>query len=117
VVHELYALSIGHFVTQAVRVAVVRQEAIDPDRVSFIGTLRVLCCRLPECNSRTGESFESWWRRLLWEVSLERVEPRRNRINPRVVKHQVSNYGKKHPHHRPVPPLRKTFLEGVVMLV
>jgi hypothetical protein len=58
-----------------------------------------------------------------WEVLAvtgsrdQSLEPRRIRINPRVVKHQVSNYGKGHPHHRPVPPLRKTFLEGVVMLV
>jgi len=117
VVQELHALSLGHFVTQALRVAAARQERIDPDRVSFIGTLRVLRCRLPECDGRVGESFRLWCRRLLWEISLERVEPRRNRINPRVVKHQVSNYGKKHPHHRPVPPLRKSFLEGVVMLV
>lgn len=117
VVQELYALSLGHFVTQALRVEAARQEEIDPDRISFIGTLRVLRCRLPECDSRSGESFAAWWRRVLWEISLERVEPRRNRINPRVVKHQVSNYGKKHPHHRPVLPLRKTFLEGVVMLV
>ena len=41
----------------------------------------------------------------------------RNRINPRVVKHQVSSYAKKHPHHRPVPAIGKSFLESVVMLV
>ncbi len=28
---------------------------------------------------------------------------------PRVVKHRVSNYAKKHPHHRPVPPLLEYF--------
>ncbi len=117
VVQELYALSLGHFVTQALRVEAARQEEIDPDRISFTATLRVLRCRLPECDSRSAESFATWWRRLLWEVALERVEPRRNRINPRVVKQQVSNYAKKHPHHRGVPPPRKSFVETVVMLV
>jgi hypothetical protein len=117
VVQELYALSIGHFVTQALRVEAACQEEIDPDRLSFTGTLRVLRCRLPECDSRSDESFTAWYKRLLWEITLEQLEPRRNRINPRVVKHQISNYGKKHPHHRPCPPPRKSFLETVVMLI
>jgi hypothetical protein len=52
VVQELYALSLGHFVTQALRVAAARHQQIDPDRISFTGTLRVLRCRLPECDSR-----------------------------------------------------------------
>ena len=117
VVQELYALSLGHFVTQALRVAAARQEEVDPDRVSFTGTVRVLRCRLPECVDHAGESFEAWLERLLWEVGQQRTEPRRNRINPRVVKHQVSTYAKKHSYHRPVPKLRKSFLEAVVMLI
>ena len=117
VVQELFALSLGHFVTQALRVEAARAEEIDPDRISFTGTLRVLRCRLPECDTASAGSFAAWYRRLIWEIGLERLEPRRNRINPRVVKHQVSNYAKKQPHHRPVPPLRKSFLESVVMLI
>jgi hypothetical protein len=117
VVQELYALSLGHFVTQALRVEAARAEEIDPDHISFIGTLRILRCRLPECDSANAQSLAAWYRRLLWEIGQERLVPRRNRINPRVVKHQVSNYGKKHPHHRPCPPLRKSFLETVVMLI
>lgn len=115
VVQELYALSLGHFVTQALRVEAARAQAIDPDRLSFIGTLRILRCRLPECVS--AESFTAWYRRLIWEIGQERLESRRNRINPRVVKHQVSNYAKKLPHQRPCPPLRKSFLDTVVMLI
>ena len=117
VVQELYALSLGHYVTQAVRVAAARREGIDPDRLSFMGTLRVLRCRLPECDPREAESFAAWWDRLLWEVGQERIERRRSRINPRVVKHQVSNYAKKHPHHRGVPSARQPFLDSVVMLI
>jgi hypothetical protein len=58
-----------------------------------------------------------WYRRLLWEISAQTIEPRRPRIHPRVVKHQVSNYSKKQPHHRGLPSLRKPFLETVVMLI
>ena len=117
VVQELYALSLGHFVTQTLRVEAARIEGIDPDRISFTGTLRVLRCRLPECNSRCRESFDAWLKSLLWEIGEQRIEPRRIRVNPRVVKHQVSNYGKKHPHHRGVPSARKSFLDTVVMVI
>jgi len=117
IVQELYALSLGHFVTQALRVAAARQEPIDPDRISFTGTLRVLRCRLPECASCQPAALALWYRRLLWEISGQTIEPRRPRINPRVVKHQISNYAKKHPYHRGTPSARKPFLETVVMLI
>lgn len=116
VVQELLALSLGHFVTQALRVAAAKAEAIDPDRLSFIGTLRILLCRLPECDSAEPQAFRAWYERLIGEIGRETLEPRRNRVNPRVVKHQVSNYAKKHPHHRPGPP-RKSFIETVVMTI
>lgn len=117
VVQELHAPSLGHCVTQALRVTAARAQGIDPDRISFIGTLRVLRCRLPECDGRNPALFAEWYERLIAEIGTEQIEPRRNRINPRVVKHQASNYAKKHPRHRPVPPLRKSFIESVVMTI
>ena len=117
IVQELYALSLGHFVTQALRVEAARRQEIDPDRISFTGTLRVLRCRLPECAGRDTAALDHWYRRLLWEISEQGLEPRRPRVNPRVVKHQVSNYAKKHPRHRGLPSARKPFLETVVMLI
>lgn len=107
----------GYYVTQALRFAAARQERIDPDRLSFTETLQVLRCRLPECVSRQGVAVTCWFRRVLAEIAAYRLEPRRPRINPRVVKQQVSNYAKKHPHYRSVPSPRKTFLESVVKLI
>jgi hypothetical protein len=104
-------------VTQALRCAAARQERIDPDRLSFMETLRVLRCRLPACVSRQGVALTGWFRRVLAEIAAYRLERRRPRINPRVVKHQVSNYAKKHPHHRGLPSQRQPFLESVVMLI
>ena len=117
VVQELIALSLGHYVTQALRVAAAKAEGIDPDRISFMGTLRVLRCRLPECESAEPHLSGAWYERLILEIQQEKIEPRRNRVNPRVVKRQVSNYAKKHPHHRPMPPLPKSFIESVVMTI
>ena len=118
VLQELYALSLGHFVVRSVMAEAAAMEGLDPDRLSFVGCLQILRCRLPECPPPDTEAFAVWYEVLLWEVSLERTDDlvRRNRINPRVVKVKMSKFKKKRPEHRPVPPLQKTFVESVVML-
>jgi hypothetical protein len=116
VLQELYALSLGHFVTRALMFQAAQQAQIDVDRLSFTGCFRILQCRLPECDSHTSETFDHWLDRLLWEMQQEIIPPRRNRINPRVIKRKMSKWKKKRPHHRPVPPLKKRFEDTVVML-
>jgi hypothetical protein len=44
----------------------------------------------------------------------EVIEPRRNRINPRVIKRKMSKWPKKRKEHRNLPPLQKQFVEAVV---
>jgi hypothetical protein len=117
VVQEVHALSLGHYVTRALMVQAARAEGLDTDRLSFLGCLQILQCRLPECDARTPQTLQAWYAALLWEMGQERTEPRRNRINPRVVKRKMSKFAKKRPAHRPVPPLTKTFIETVVLLI
>jgi hypothetical protein len=115
VIQELYALSLAHFVIRSLMFEAAATVALDPDRLSFTGCFQILKCRLPECAATTPATFEGWYRSLLWEMQDERTDPRRNRINPRVIKKQVSNWTKKRPEHRRLPPLKKTFREAVVM--
>jgi hypothetical protein len=115
VIQELYALSIGHFVVRALMFEAAERAGIDSDRLSFTGCFHVLQCRLPECDSRTQQSFTEWCESLLWELGREQTEPRRNRINPRVIKQKMSKWPKKRPQHRHPPPLTKTFVESVVL--
>src|SRR5262249_1769991 len=118
VIQELYALSLGHFVTRALMFEAAATVGLDVDRLSFLGCFQILKCRLPECQSATPQSFEAWYQGLLWEMQHARTddEVRRNRINPRVVKRKMSKFKKKRPEHRRLPPLKKTFAETVVML-
>jgi len=116
VVQEIYALSLGHFVTRALMFEAAQRRGLDPDRLSFTGCFQILQCRLPECDSRTPESFQTWYDALLWEMGGEQIEPRRNRINPRVIKRKMSKWKKKRPADRAPPPLTKTFQESVVMI-
>lgn len=112
---ELYALSLGHFVVRALMLAAANEGQLDVDRLSFTGCLRILQARLPECDSSTPIGLEQWFRLLLEEMAQERIEPRRNRVNPRVIKRKMSKWLKKRPEHRHRPPLKKTFAETVVI--
>lgn len=56
------------------------------------------------------------WNSLQSEMARERTDPRRNRINPRVIKRKMSKWPKKRREHCHPPPLQKTFEESVVMI-
>ena len=117
VLQEIYALSLAHFVIRSLMFQAAQRAGLDTDRLSFTGCFQILKCRLPECDSRTPQSFEAWYKTLLDEMSHERIELRRNRINPRVIKRKMKNWLKKRPEHRNLPPLKKTFMESVVMTI
>lgn len=115
ITQELYAISLGHFVIRALMLEAAEAAEVDVDRLSFTGCFRILQCRLPECDGRTRASFSQWYRRLMMEFREELIPPRRNRINPRVIKRKMSRWNKCRPGHRALPPLTKTFIQSVVM--
>ncbi|WP_240911594.1 IS4 family transposase, partial [Paludisphaera soli] len=96
VVQEIYGLMLAHYVVRRVihDAAVVAMH--DPDRISFIDSLRVLQCRLPES---PGLKPEAWYRLLLKEVRRQRLRPRRDRWHARVIKRRMSNWKKKRLEH------------------
>ena len=112
---ELYALSLAHFIVRSLMREAAQPLHLDTDRLSFTGSFRVLQCRLPECDSRTPHSLSAWYANLLWEIRDEKIEVRRNRINPRVIKRKMSKWPKKRANHRGPPPLTKTFEQSVVI--
>ncbi|RPI63667.1 MAG: IS4 family transposase [Planctomycetaceae bacterium] len=115
VLQEIYALSLAHFVIRSLMFQAAQRAGQDTARLSFTGCFHILRCRMPECDCRTPRLFEAWCEKLLDEMSRERIEPRRNRINPRVIKRKMKNWLKKRPEHRHLPPLKQTFMESVVM--
>ncbi len=114
---ELYALSIAHFVVRSLMLQAAESVDLDVDRISFTGSIQILQCRLPECDGTSSQKLDVWFQNLLSEISEERTEPRRNRVNPRVIKRKMSKWNKKQPKHRPAPRLTKTFEESVVITI
>lgn len=115
ITQELYAQSIGHFVIRAMMLEAAEEVKMDVDRLSFKGCFQVLKCRLPECDSRSPLGLESWYRGLLRELREERLPPRANRVNYRVIKRKMSRWPRAHAQHRSRPPLKKTFMQTVVI--
>jgi hypothetical protein len=113
---EIYAMSIAHFVTRALMLQAAEQANIDVDRLSFKGSFQIIKTRLPECNGESEATLTQWYEAVVWEISRERIEPRRNRVNPRVIKRKMSRWKKCRPQHRKQPPLTKPFENTVVMI-
>lgn len=115
VVQELYGLLLGHYVIRKLMCEAALTVGVAPLDLSFVNTLKILRCRLPEC-PRSSRGLERWYTDLLAEVSEERLEPRRNRVNPRVIKRKMSRWPKKREKHRHSPQPTKHFRKSIVML-
>ena len=115
VVQEIYGLLLGHYLIRVLIDQAAAKRQIDPDRISFTNTLKILRCRLPEC-PRSERGHRRWHCDLINEISEEIIEPRRNRINPRVIKKKMSKWAKKRCHHRHYPQPNKGFREAIVLL-
>jgi hypothetical protein len=114
VVQEIYGLVLAHYVVRRVMHDAASVASQDPDRLSFLDSLRVLQCQLPESPQ---SPLETWYQRLLREVRCQVLRPRRQRWYPRVIKRKMSNWKKKRPEHQHPPQPTKPFREAVVLLI
>jgi hypothetical protein len=112
VLQEIYGLLIAHFIIRKLAFEAAAKAGVSPRRISFTGTVNVLRVSLVEA-PRSPRSIGTWYENLIDEISLQVLEPRRNRINPRVIKRPQSKWPKKRQQHRNLPPLKHTFDETI----
>jgi hypothetical protein len=115
VIQEIEGLLLAHYVVRALMVEVAKKEGIDPRRLSFTGTLKILRCRMAEC-PKDAHGQREWYEDLLGEIATTKLPPRRDRINPRVIKRKMSKWAKKRPAHRNYPQPKKKFRQSIEML-
>jgi hypothetical protein len=114
VIQELYGLLIAHYIIRACMVQAAQQAQLDPDRLSFIGAIRVLQKAVPEFQMTAPEQLPALYQRLLRDISRKRLPPRRLRSNPRVVKRKMSNFKLKRVEHRAWPqPAVRSFRQAI----
>lgn len=116
VIQELYGLLIAHYVVRYLMHEAALQADVDPDRISFVGALRLLQDAVPEFQMTAPEQLPELHDRLLRDMARKLLPPRRQRCNPRVVKRKLSNYKRKRPEHYHWPQPSGTFREAMTLI-
>jgi Transposase DDE domain/Insertion element 4 transposase N-terminal len=114
VVQEVWGLLLAHFVVRNLMCQAAAQAGVPPVRLSFTATLKILQCRLSQCPP-PGPRRSAWWKALVQEVAQETLEPRRDRINPRVVRVRLSKWPRKRKKHYDYPQPRKKFRDSIAI--
>jgi Transposase DDE domain/Insertion element 4 transposase N-terminal len=114
VVQEAWGLLLAHFVVRSLMCEAAAGAGVPPLRLSFTGTLNILRCRLPQCPAAAA-ARRAWWKHLVQEVAQETLEPRRDRVNPRVVRVRLSKWPRKRKRHYDYPQPRKKFRDSIVI--
>lgn len=115
VVQEIQGMLLAHYVVRTLMFEAAEPESLDPRRLSFTATLKILRCRLPQC-PKSRRSLQTWYQELLAEIAAEKLPERRDRVNPRVIKRKMSKWAKKRATHYAYPQPTKKFRPSIVML-
>ncbi len=116
VIQELYGMLLAHYVVRSLMHEAALRAGLDPDRLSFINSLRIIRRAIPEFQQAAPECLPLLYERLLDDIVREKIPPRRDRSNPRVVKRKMSKFKLKRPKHKGWPQPSKTFADAVVIL-
>ena len=112
VVQEIEGLLLGHYAVRAVMAEAAAAAGVGPRQISFVGTLKVLRNRLPEAKPGKAKR-KKWWQNLVAEVSELVLPPRRNRVNPRVMRRPGGFWPKKREHHKQHPQPAMPFRDSI----
>ncbi len=89
---------------------------IDSRRLSFIHAVRVLRETAPLMRAAPLSRLSILYAAMIRHIAQGGLPLRENRINPRVVKTKMSNFGKKKAEHYRVPQPTTSFRQPVVIL-
>ncbi len=116
VLQEVYALLLAHFVVRFTLHQAAQVAQLDPDRLSFVNAVRLICDAIPDFQLAIPADHPALWLRLLHDILHFRLPPRDNRINPRVVKRQRSKFDVKRPWHPSLPQPSRPFRLCVILI-
>jgi len=115
VIQEMYALSLAHYATRKLMVEAARQAEVSPLELSFVGCLLIIKNRRDEYKGADSPQAAAWVGAFWRELARERLEPRRQRCNPRVVKRKMSKFKKKRLEHRGIKAWQRPFADTIVV--
>ena len=112
---EIYAILISHFIIRKIAFDASRKTGVEPTRISFTGTFKILQSKLAEVTI-VGD-IKQWYRLIVEAAAQEILPPRNGRINPRVKKKTTEPWIKKRDKHRNPKQPATEFQDSIVILV
>ena len=100
VMQEMYALLIAHYTVRALMHEAAVRTGEDPDRLSFVGALRVVQDFIPHFQIASRRSTAWLYEQMLEEISRERLPARTGRACPRVIRRKMSKWPLKREKHK-----------------
>jgi hypothetical protein len=100
---EIYGFLLVHYAVRTLMHQAAESTGVDPDRVSFTRTLRLVRRQVSAQAAFSPSRLARALRHAIHEV-LRHLNTRRARSNPRVIKRKMSNWRLKQAHHRHTAP-------------
>lgn len=99
VYQEVYGVLMAHYALRHVMHAAAHRAHLDPDRLSFVHTLRTVQRYLPDLQQAHGTRWTRLYHLLLDELVEEQelLPPRRLRSCPRLIKRRINRYSLRTP--------------------
>jgi hypothetical protein len=116
VVQEFYGLLIAYNAVRQLMHQAAQSVNIEPRELSFIHAIRVMRETIPIMRAARSEQLPFLYSCMIQHIATGRLPPRRDRINPRVIKVKMSNFAKKRPEHYNPPQPQKPFEQAVAIL-
>jgi hypothetical protein len=117
VLQEFYALLLAHYMVRCLMLQAAQSKGLDPDRISFTGTIQVLGQAIIQSALTSPQQVERTLKRLCADLTAKGalVAPRRLRFNCRVVKHICTRFRRKRPEHHNVS-LKHTSFADILLI-
>ena len=116
VIQEIHGLMLLHFCLCHLRHEAALTIDIDPDRISFVHTLRVLRRAVPSFQKAPAHRLPLMYAQMLCEITQEILPQRRIRCYPRVLKRRIGTFPVKRPSHKSCPQPTKPFSDIIEVL-
>lgn len=103
VMQEAYALVAAYNLVRSTVAEAAQRHHLDPDKISFVGTLRAISLMLPRMRGAPSSRLPALYNQLLLDIAEALIDrPRRPRWYPRVVRVKMSNFKLKRSQHHEI---------------
>lgn len=116
VLQEIYGILLAYNAVRYLMHEAALSADIDPRKLSFIHAVRGLRETAPLMRAAPTSRLPTLYAAMIRHIAQGVLPPRDNRINPRVVKKKMSNFGKKRAEHSHPPQPQRPFEQSVVIL-